>query len=495
MKTINSFSLQKKLIMVFLLTSVTISITNFFLFLNLNSALRKIDSLYMSNVQINTLSDTLTHVQESLRDFLDTRSTGALENYFRYEQSYQNQLDNLNETVNDNDMDMMEKNIRSLSTTYLSTADATMQAKRGRNIEKYRSSYAEATRIFGYINTYIYSLNNTEFKYNADNYNTLRNSFHTLELVSFLILIMVTLVNLVLIAFLTRTITDPLQQLAQNANQISSGNFDVPMLNVASTDEIGIVSSAFNQMVISIRGYIDRIKSSMEHENQMREKELLMDSSLKEAELKYLQAQVNPHFLFNTLNAGAQLAMMEDANITYDYIQNVASFFRYKINRDKQVSTLKEEIALVDNYMYIINVRFAGEIHYNKIVDDDLTEIYVPSMILQPLVENSINHGLRDITWERKLLLSVYRVGQEVCVSIKDNGRGISAEQVTKLLNGHPEINPGENGNGVGLMNVVERLRIFYNCTEVFDINSGDLNKGTEIILYLPIQGGKEHHV
>ena len=73
--------------MVFLLTSVTISITNFFLFLNLNSALRKIDSLYMSNVQINTLSDTLTHVQESLRDFLDTRSTGALENYFRYEQS------------------------------------------------------------------------------------------------------------------------------------------------------------------------------------------------------------------------------------------------------------------------------------------------------------------------------------------------------------------------------------------------------------------------
>ena len=233
----------------------------------------------------------------------------------------------------------------------------------------------------------------------------------------------------------------------------------------------------------------------MEHENQMREKELLMDSSLKEAELKYLQAQVNPHFLFNTLNAGAQLAMMEDANITYDYIQNVASFFRYKINRDKQVSTLKEEIALVDNYMYIINVRFAGEIHYNKIIDDDLTEIYVPSMILQPLVENSINHGLRDITWERKLLLSVYRVGQEVCVSIKDNGRGISAAQVTKLLNGHPEINPGENGNGVGLMNVVERLRIFYNCTEVFDINSGDLNKGTEIILYLPIQGGKEHHV
>ena len=233
----------------------------------------------------------------------------------------------------------------------------------------------------------------------------------------------------------------------------------------------------------------------MEHENQMREKELRMDSSLKEAELKYLQAQVNPHFLFNTLNAGAQLAMMEDANITYDYIQNVASFFRYKINRDKHVSNLKEEIALVDNYMYIINVRFAGEIHYNKIIDDDLTEIYVPSMILQPLVENSINHGLRDITWERKLLLSVYRVGQEVCVSIKDNGRGISAAQVTKLLNGHPEINPGENGNGVGLMNVVERLRIFYNCTEVFDINSGDLNKGTEIILYLPIQGGKEHHV
>ena len=488
MKTLTDLPLQKKLMMAFLLTSVIIFIVNLLLFINLNTALQKMDSLYMRNIEISTLSDTLENVQESLKSFLDTKSTAALENYFKYEQSYQTQVSSLNDRVTNNEIDIIEKNIRTLSASYLSAADETMQAKRGRNIEKYRSSYADATKILGYINTYIYSLNNTEFKYNATNYATLRMSFHTLEMITFLILILVTFLNLILISILTKAITEPLHQLSQNANQISLGNFAVPALRVSSKDEVGIVSTAFNQMVVSIQGYIDKLRSSIEHENQMREKELLMKANLKEAELKYLQAQINPHFLFNTLNAGAQLAMMEEANVTYTYVQNVASFFRYKINRDKQVASLQEEIALVDNYMYIINVRFAGEIHYEKEIDEDLTGIEVPSMILQPLVENAINHGLRDITWKQKLLLSVYKIGHEICVSIKDNGRGIPSNQVEKLLKGEPVHSTGEQGNGVGLMNVVERLRIFYNSLDVFDINCPGPDKGTEIILYLPLQ-------
>lgn len=92
----------------------------------------------------------------------------------------------------------------------------------------------------------------------------------------------------------------------------------------------------------------------------MKEKELLMETHLKDAQLKYLQAQINPHFLFNSLNAGAQLAMMESADRTYDYIQNMAAFFRYNIKKDHDEVTLEEEIRLVDNYIYILNVRFSG---------------------------------------------------------------------------------------------------------------------------------------
>ena len=150
-------------------------------------------------------------------------------------------------------------------------------------------------------------------------------------------------------------------------------------------------------MVLSIQDYITRLRQSMETERQMQEKELRMEAHLKDAQLKYLQAQINPHFLFNTLNAGAQLAMMEDAEKTYEYIQNVADFFRYSVKKDYGSVSLEEEIKLVDHYIYIINVRFAGDIQYSKQIDNRLIKVSVPAMILQPLVENCVNHGIRGI--------------------------------------------------------------------------------------------------
>ena len=110
--------------------------------------------------------------------------------------------------------------------------------------------------------------------------------------------------------------------------------------------------------------------------------------------------QINPHFLFNTLNAGAQLAMMEGADRTYEYVQNVAQFFRYNVKKNNETVSLRDEIELVDNYIYILNVRFSGDIHFEKHIDESLTNIQVPSMLLQPIVENSINYGIRDIEWQ-----------------------------------------------------------------------------------------------
>ena len=98
----------------------------------------------------------------------------------------------------------------------------------------------------------------------------------------------------------------------------------------------------------------------------MKERELLMETHLKDAQLKYLRAQINPHFLFNSLNAGAQLALMEDAEKTSIFIEKMADFFRYNVRKTEETATLEEELEAVDSYVYILNVRFAGEIHYEK---------------------------------------------------------------------------------------------------------------------------------
>ena len=209
---------------------------------------------------------------------------------------------------------------------------------------------------------------------------------------------------------------------------IAKGNFEIDLVEVKSRDEVGVVTRAFNKMIGSIQQYIEEIRQNLERENSMKEKELLMETHLKDARLKYLQAQINPHFLFNTLNAGAQLAMIEGADQTCIFIENMADFFRYNVKKVHEEATIREEIKLVDNYIYILNVRFAGEIHFEKQVDERLLDLHMPSMILQPIVENAVNYGIRESEGEGMIRLSVYEAEGDVYMSIADNGIGISEE-------------------------------------------------------------------
>ena len=222
----------------------------------------------------------------------------------------------------------------------------------------------------------------------------------------------------------------------------------------------------------------------MERENQLKERELMMQSHLKDAQLKYLQAQINPHFLFNTLNAGAQLAMMEEADRTGRFLENVAEFFWYNVRKNDEDATLKEEIHLVDNYVYILNVRFSGEILFSKEVDRSLLDMRVPSMILQPLVENSFNYGIRNISWRGRIELSVYRREEEICISIWDNGAGMEPERIEQVLCGHAgEAEPSSGSNGVGLKNVMERLKLYFRGQARLQIFSEGEGTGTEVLI------------
>jgi sensor histidine kinase YesM len=251
----------------------------------------------------------------------------------------------------------------------------------------------------------IYSLNNEQFKTNTKNYYVLLSALRSMQIISIVLLIFIGVVNILALYLLTRSMTRPLTELSHAADKVAGGDFDIELEYPQSEDEIGRVSRAFTKMVSSIQQYISEIRDSMRRESEMKESELTMQTRMREAELKSLQAQINPHFLFNTLNAGAQLAMMEGADKTTEFIRNMADFFRYNIKSiDKDVS-LDEELSLVDNYIYILNVRFDGEIHYHKETDDTLGAIRVPSMILQPIVENAVNYGIRDIDWEGHITL------------------------------------------------------------------------------------------
>lgn len=491
--SLRNMTIQNKLLFVVIFSMMVILCVNIILFANVNNLVTKLDEIYVSNVNLNDLSEALNAVQNSLTSYLNTKTSDSMENYYRDTKAFQLLLEELNDETTNNEFLLMEKNIQSMSLSYLELTDNAIEAKRGRNIEKYNRYYEEATELYGYISSYIYSLNNKRFKSNSDNYNVLSFSLRYLEVVSSVILVIVAISNTLLIILVTRSITNPLKALVNTANEVGEGNFEVDLLEVNYNDEVGVVSKAFNKMVISIRIYIDKIKENMKTERALKEKELMMENHLKDAQLKYLQAQISPHFLFNTLNAGAQLAMMEDAGRTYEYIQKVAELFRYNMKKNNEIVTLREELNLVDNYIYILNVRFSGEIHYEKHIEErvngKLDEIMLPGMILQPVVENSVNYGIRNIGWQGLISLNVYQEEKDICIEIKDNGIGISQDKIQKIMSGTlKEHDLSKDSNGIGLDNVINRLKLFCDSADVFELYSEGENMGTTVRIHLPLQ-------
>ena len=472
---------------------VMMLVINMILYEQVNKTIRRMDTVYSSNVDLTDLSASLENVQQALYSYLSVKTSDSLENYYRCEQDYRYLLENLSSQISSNPTKLLERNIRQRSETYLSLTGEGVAAKRGRNVEKYKEIYDQSQELYGYINSYIYQLNSQQFRNNSSSYQALREALRYLEISSLVLMAVMMGIGALVLFAITKGMIEPLANLAEIAHLVGQGNFDVKMTKTDSLDEVGVVTRAFNTMVESLGEYVVRTKESMEKEQQMMEKELLMKNHLKEAQLKYLQSQINPHFLFNSLNAGVQLAMMEDAEKTCIFVEKMADFFRYNVKKGLEDASLGEELTAVENYIYILNVRFAGDIHFTKKVDESIMECRVPSMILQPLVENAVNHGIRNIDWEGKILLEITGLEDNILIRVKDNGKGMSEERIREVLDGCME-DTGEQSDstGVGMNNVISRLELYYDKKNLVEINSPGENMGTEIILTLPRTGGEK---
>lgn len=481
-------SLVSKIVIEVGMIAVLLFAMNMVFYVRINNSMQKMDNVYASNAELTELSQVFEKVQDNVYDYLKVKSSQVLLDYYQNEAKYRNQLEKLNEENINDSVKLLERNIRRMSETYLDCTAETVAAKRGRNVEKYKRKYDEATKLYGYIQLSIDELNNLMFQENSSTYAVLRAVMRYLEVSNSIIMLVIVAVGMILLIQATRKMFVPLSNMAETAQLVGQGNFHVKMHDTDAQDELGTVTRAFNTMVENLDLYITRTKASMEKEQQMMERELLMENHLKEAQLKYLQSQINPHFLFNSLNAGAQLAMMEDAEQTGIFVEKMADFFRYNVKKGQEDATLGEELEAVDNYIYILNVRFAGDIHFSKDVDESVENVRMPSMILQPVVENAVNHGIRDIEWEGQIRLTVTGDADYIRISVKDNGKGMTQAQIESVLSGNKERGKEEgDSTGIGMNNVISRLELYYEEKGLVEINSEGEGKGTEVVIYIPI--------
>lgn len=489
-------SIRTKLMALFVCTSVVALVINVMMYININQVLRQIDFVYEGNLRLNDMTQHLKAVQDNLYLYLREKSSSALENYFGSEQEFRSDMEHLETRLSDRQTDALQNNIYHISASYLNVTDEAVQAKRGRNVSLYNEKYQQAVELYHYLNAYITQLNKIQFQENSNNYKLLQGSLGYLEVVSTVVILVVIFCDIMMAMLLTRRITKPLETLAKISNQVSDGDMEAEVPVYRTRDEVEVLSKSLKKMMESIRDYIEKQRYSMEKENELRENELKSQTLLKEAELRYLQSQINPHFLFNTLNAGMQLATIEDAERTAVYIENMAEFFRYNLSKMNQDAELADEIRLVDHYIYILNVRFTGEIHFEKEMDDSLLGVRVPSMILQPLVENAVQYGIRDIDWQGKIRLIVKREAERVILVVEDNGKGMSEELIGQVLRGESQGKKADRkSNGIGVYNVLERLRLYFGIQDVMEIESAGENKGTRFVLKIPVKGEGDRHV
>ena len=303
-----------------------------------------------------------------------------------------------------------------------------------------------------------------------------------------LVLVIISAIGLFLtIAFgrvLSATVTRPLKKLAEGVHDISEKKFDSPDIKVSNKDEIGELVDTFNIMKHAMSEHITTLHENQEltervHKEEMEKVEI--EKQLNLARLDLLQSQINPHFLFNTLNVISGMAELENAETTQKMITSLSHLFRYNLRTSSQFVSLSQEISIVDDYMYLQKMRFGSRLMYTKNISEELdtNSITVPAFLLQPVVENSVVHGIAHMEEGGRIELSAWKEDDALYISVMDTGAGMPKDKVDEL--NAKSISVTQEHTGIGLFNVQKRINSLYtNSKVVVDSTQG---KGTTVTI------------
>ena len=275
-----------------------------------------------------------------------------------------------------------------------------------------------------------------------------------------------------LLLIISNIVTRPLKRVSEAIVKFSTGDFD-QRVEVETRDEVGEGAECFNKMVEDIKSLID--------ENYV------ITLQEKESELAALQAQINPHFLYNTLDSLYWQATEADNDEIAESILALSQLFRLVLSQGKKEVTVAQEIELVSRYLQIQKMRFSRRLHYEINVADEVKSAYIPKLILQPFVENAIVHGFENVSIPCYLTVTGSLDKGKIRFEIKDTGIGMRQDQIDDIWEEEPAQYARQRIGRYAIKNIKERLELRYHGDFELEIQS-DVGKGTTVILCIPFE-------
>lgn len=324
----------------------------------------------------------------------------------------------------------------------------------------------ELYRIYAmqsYLQNYARRLVQVTLKYGNASYQEKVSVFYDMPYLILIFSVVMMIIVMGLTRLLAAALVSPMMKMAHNARKIARNDFSGQDLTVPNRDEMGELVKAFNKMKHATEGYINTLKENNEMAELLHKEELEkieMEKRLDAARLELLKSQINPHFLFNTLNMIACMAKLEEAATTERMIASMSNLFRYNLKTSEQIVPLERELKVVQDYMYLQQMRFGSRIGYECKAEVDPNRVMVPAFTLQPVVENAIIHGLSKKEQGGKIVIRIWRKGGSVIISVADTGVGMSQQRCRELS----EAMQGSrtSGIGIGLGNIYQRINTMY---------------------------------
>lgn len=487
--------LRRKMMLVLLVACLIIALTVLVVAYIFSNTMSTIGDTYQSNADLEHFLTQLSGMETAMETYVQYRTFESVDRFYHYQALVEATLQTLADHPSTNSVFQKEYNIRQLAESYCSLSGLAVVSRRANNTSNLEYYTNRTLQCFTFLTDEISSLNMLYFRSNADDYEKNRANTTLLLRFSMFLMLLLFFTAVVFLYVNIRRMTMPLKNISDIAQRVADRDFDVPLFNSTSRDEIGNICRAFDSMIISIRSYIDAIWDKAMKENELREKELEIRALYTDAHLRALQDQIKPHFLFNTLNTGAGLAMLEGADKTCLFLEQVADFLRYIIKNPGRDSTIGDELKMVDSYIYIMKVRFNNRYEFVKDVDETVLSKRMPNMVLQPLIDNCMRHGLHDKTEDARIELVVKKVEGDVIITITDNGCGFPDSVKEKILHavkngGNVIVKPDEIGRSehisTGLVNVIARMNYYFNREDVFSILPNPNGYGTMFFIKMP---------